>query len=77
MESPRGKTPLSWMLKFPDAEIIKVQGFMGVPILLLSGANSLRDVLNTRPYDFEKPYGIKAFLSRVCKSMALLTKALC
>lgn len=64
-ESPRGKTALTWMKQFPDAEMIRILGPFNVPMVVLCGAHSLRDVLNTHPYDFEKFQGIAAFLSRI------------
>lgn len=65
MEAPRGKTPLSWINTFPDADIIHVRGAFNVSRLLLVSPRALRDVLNTNTYDFEKPWGIRVFLARV------------
>lgn len=63
-ESPRGKTPLTWMRQYPDADIIRSDGAFGTPILFPISAEALRDVLNTNSYDFQKPWGLRAFLAR-------------
>lgn len=61
-ESPRGKTALRWMSMLPDAQLIRMPG-IAAPILV-SGPDALRDILNTHSYEFEKPWGLRAFLSR-------------
>ncbi|QIX01681.1 hypothetical protein AMS68_007198 [Peltaster fructicola] len=63
-ESPRGKTPLKWMRKYPDADLLRVDGAVGGPTLIPASADALRDLLNTNSYDFEKSWGVRAFLSR-------------
>lgn len=63
-ESPRGKTALTWMEKLPDAQLIAMPGRPGLTPILVSGPDALRDILNTHAYDFEKPWGLRAFLAR-------------
>ena len=45
--------------------MIRVLGPLNVPMVILGGAESLRDVLNTRTYDFVKFEGLASFLSRI------------
>lgn len=63
-ESPRGKTALKWMEQLPNAEMIAVPGRVGLAPVIVSGPEALRDILSTHADDFEKPWGIRAFLAR-------------
>ncbi|ORY68971.1 cytochrome P450 [Pseudomassariella vexata] len=63
-ESPRGKSALRWIREQPDAELIRIKNAFGLPTILCSGPDALRDILNTHVYDFEKSWGVRAFLAR-------------
>lgn len=63
-ESPRGKTALKWMEKLPDAELIVIPDQAGLAPVIVSGPDALRDILSTHADDFEKPWGVRAFLAR-------------
>lgn len=63
-ESPRGLSALQWMKANPDAQLIRIRSTFGFSTFLASGPDSLRDILNTKVYDFEKPWGVRAFLAR-------------
>ena len=64
MEHPRGATPLRWINANPGADMLRIRGVFNTTLLVRS-PQALRDVLNTRTYDFQKPWGIRAFLARV------------
>lgn len=63
-ESPRGKSALRWMEIEPDAQLLKMPGLIGLSPTLVAGPDALRDILNTNSYDFQKPWGVRAFLGR-------------
>lgn len=63
-ESPRGKSALRWMEQFPDAQLIRMPGRVSMAPILVAGPDALRDILNTHAYDFQKPWGVRAFLGR-------------
>lgn len=48
----------------PDAQLLKMTGRIGMSPMLVCGPDALRDVLNTHSYDFQKPWGVRAFLGR-------------
>jgi cytochrome P450 len=48
----------------PDAQLLKMPGMIGHSTLLVAGPDALRDILNTNSYDFQKPWGVRAFLGR-------------
>lgn len=48
----------------PDAQLIRLPGVVGLSPIIVAGPDALRDILNTHCYDFEKPWGIRAFLAR-------------
>ena len=64
MEHPRGATPLRWINANPGADMLRIRGVFNTTLLVRS-PQALRDVLNTQTYDFQKPWGIRAFLARV------------
>ncbi|KAG8167089.1 hypothetical protein KVR01_002778 [Diaporthe batatas] len=63
-ESPRGKSALRWMEMKPDAQLLRMPGTIGLAPILVTGPEALRDILNTNAYDFEKQWGVRAFLGR-------------
>lgn len=65
MESPRGKTPLDWINQLSNADLIHIRGAFNVGTLLPVSPAALRDIMSTNTYDFEKPWGARAFLARV------------
>lgn len=44
--------------------MIRLPGAIGLAPILVTGPEALRDILNTNAYDFEKPWGVRAFLAR-------------
>lgn len=52
------------MEQLPDAELIAIPGQQGLSPIIVSGPNALRDILSTHADDFEKPWGLRAFLAR-------------
>lgn len=52
------------MEQLPDAQMIRLPGTIGLSPILISGPEAMRDILNTNSYDFEKPWGVRAFLAR-------------
>lgn len=48
----------------PDAQLLKMPGVIGLSPILVAGPDALRDILNTNSYDFQKPWGVRAFLGR-------------
>lgn len=52
------------MRQYPDADILRSDGPFNLPVLVPASADALRDILNTNSYDFEKPWGLRAFLAR-------------
>lgn len=48
----------------PDAQLIRLPGPVGLSPVIVAGPDALRDILNTHSYDFEKPWGVRAFLAR-------------
>lgn len=50
------------MRQHPDADIIR-SGTINT-VLIPASADALRDILNTNTYDFEKSWGLRAFLAR-------------
>lgn len=65
MEVPRGSSPLRWVTERPDVEVFHMRGMLNQSRLFPISPNALRDVLNTYTYDYEKPWGPRAFLARV------------
>lgn len=64
-ERPRGKTPLKWFKQYPDAGLIAMYGAFNDARLFPVSPEALRDIMSTNVYDFEKPFGARAFLARV------------
>jgi len=64
-ERPRGKTPLSWFRKHPDADAVVMHSPLGRCVIFPASPDALRDIISTNSYDWEKPWGIRAFLGRV------------
>lgn len=65
VEKPRGKTPLKWATKIPDADMFNSRDPMGNEVLYPISPEALRDVFATNAYDFEKPYGLRAYMGQV------------
>ncbi|KAL9055521.1 MAG: hypothetical protein Q9162_003518 [Coniocarpon cinnabarinum] len=63
-ETPRGSTPLKWIDEYPRADLIRVRGLLASTLIVRS-SRALRDILNAKSYDFEKPRGSRSFLARV------------
>lgn len=51
------------MRQNPDAQLIRIKS-SAASMVLCSGADAARDILNTHVYDFEKPWGLREFLAR-------------
>lgn len=49
----------------PGNDLIHIRGAFNVSSLLPVSPTALRDIMNTNTYDFEKPWGARAFLARV------------
>lgn len=64
-ETPRGTTPLKLAMENPDVDLLHSRGRLGQSVLLPMGPSSLRDLLATNAYDFEKPWGQRTFLARL------------
>lgn len=62
------------MRKHPDADIIRGDGPFNLPTLIPASADALRDILNTNSYDFEKSWGLRAFLARALGFGLILTE---
>lgn len=52
------------MTQLPDAQLIRFPSALGLAPVLVSGPDALRDILNTKSYEFQKPWGLRAFLAR-------------
>lgn len=52
------------MEQAPDAQLIRMPVRIGPTPILVAGPDALRDILNTHSYDFQKPWGVRAFLGR-------------
>ncbi|KAK5070791.1 hypothetical protein LTR64_007432 [Lithohypha guttulata] len=64
-ERPRGKTPLAWFHRYPDADVIHMHGLFGKQVLYPASPEALRDIFSTNSYHWAKPWGIRAFLARI------------
>lgn len=64
-ERPRGKTPLGWMLRLPDADIIHIRGLLGDSILIPVSPYAFRDIMGSSTYNLEKQWAIRDTLARI------------
>lgn len=55
---------LRWCEAAPEAQLIRLPGTPGLNPIIAAGPDALRDILHTNCYDFEKPWGVRAFLAR-------------
>lgn len=62
---PVGEEPLKWIKQFPNADLIRVRGFLNSEALCIIGPQAIAEVLVTKNYDFIKPPKAAGFLARV------------
>ncbi|KAI1619118.1 cytochrome P450 3A4 [Exophiala viscosa] len=62
---PVGEEPLKWIQEHPDADLIRLRGFLNSEALCMIGPQAIAEVLVTKNYDFIKPPKAAGFLARV------------
>ncbi|KAK4935907.1 hypothetical protein LTR10_023119 [Elasticomyces elasticus] len=62
---PIGEEPLKWIKGHPDADLIRLRGFLDSEALCMLGPQAIAEVLVTKNYDFIKPPKAAGFLARV------------
>lgn len=65
LSHPRGKMAVQWLRSIPNDGLIHFRTGWNKSCLLVTSQRALSDVLITNSYDFAKPAGVTAFLSRI------------